>query len=79
MSSDTNSSLLWKKVTAIKRTRTQKKITLINDGKMINEPNEIADLFASQYSSRSNGVSTDNLFRQHKQDAEKNLTTFSKN
>ena len=46
------------------------------DGVIVSQPGEVADHFAREYSRRSNGISSDNLFNEHRTKEEKDKIAF---
>ena len=76
ISAKTSSSTIWKKIQAIQHKRTLRSIVLKVNGSTISQPGEVADILANEYSQRSNGVSADESFKEHKKREEKNMISF---
>ena len=76
ITSQTSSSIIWKKIRSIQHKRIHRSIVLKVEGKTVSQPAEVANIFANEYSRRSNGLSTDQAFNKHKEKEEKNSITF---
>jgi len=66
MSTNTKSSQVWRKIRMLRSTPSPRPTLLEKNDLKVSNPRDIADILVDMYASRSDGISEDNIFTQHK-------------
>ena len=71
ITSQTTSTTIWRKIQAIQHKWTRRTIVLEEGGKITSQPEQVASMLVREYSNRSNGLSSDKTFENHRKNEEK--------